>query len=299
MPDQAPRSLSAAARRAVALLFLAFVALFLVRLVLGFFIEFERHRPAGENYARRGAISFDFGSYRADIGNNVKSLKGFALAAPAAAAPGVLAALDVYTREAKIGSLTTDYDADVARALEVIGTHDSEVRIESTSGVKPNRRFSVVVRAPEGRFDDCVAALREIGDLQSFEITKQDKSEEVRQKFAERDALRAYQESLAKLRSTDGKVSELTSLEQEIQKIEQQIQSLNVSLGEFTQEESFNNINFSLTEEIPFFVDEDAYPLPARIVAALVWTVGWYSAGVAVLALLWAVGHSLRVVVRG
>ncbi|MEM6798120.1 MAG: DUF4349 domain-containing protein [Planctomycetota bacterium] len=294
-----PKSSLPTLKKIAALLFLAFVALFVTRLLLGFVFDFKPDRTpsaplrsvSSGSYSDRGLLK----DYRRDYVNNYAALE-----APAARsadtgpiAADLVAQLEVYTREARISGVTGAYDEDVAAALRVIQQHQAEVRLESVGGIKPYRTFNVVIRTPVEQFDACVAALREIGEINSFNVTKEDKSDEVRQRFAEREALREHVASLTKLRSTDGKVSDLVSLEAQIQTVQKQIQSLDIALGEFTQKASYNNVNFSLTEQIEFFVDEEAYPLSARLVAAFVWTLRWYFLGIALAAFLFAIKLSV------
>ncbi len=272
-------------KKALALLFLAFIALFVIRFLLGFVVEFERPAPQASKPLRaRAPASFDLKNYRLDCVNNLAQIdfdtetlpNDELLPATQEISAQLIAQLEVFTREAQVGALTSEFDADVRRALTVIKKFESLVRLESDRGVKPSRYFSVVIRVPLDNFDRCIADLKQIGQVQTINITKQDKSEEVRRQFAQRESLRQHLLALTKLRTAGGRVSELANLEVQIQSIQQQIQSMSVALGDFVKKDSYNNVNFSLTEQVDFYVDEEEFPLSARAVESLVWTVQWY-----------------------
>jgi len=145
------------------------------------------------------------------------------------------------------------------------------------------------------KFDACVNDLRKIGATRHLSVVKEDQSEQAKQKFAERASLGEFRDALEKLRESEGDVSDRVELEAKIQEVQQKIQKLDVGLGEFVQEESYSNIQYTLTERIEFFVDETESPLSARFVEAFVWSCAVYFQLLAVLtcrARLWRGGGS-------
>ena len=291
---------SSRAQKLAAFLFLSFLALFFGRLVASYWFDEANKQgaalfsPARET-ARHLALEFLSSGYSKDYSNNAASI---GLPAAESAAFDVLGNLEVYTREARVGAETIAFDSDVERALGIIAKHRGDIRLESSSGVKPRRSFKVVVRVPVEEFDRCVGQLAEVGDLQTSSVTKEDVSEKARARFAERDALREHAESLARLRSSEGDVGDLLQLEAKIREVEREVRKLDVELGEFVKDESFHNINYALAERIPLFVDENRYPVSARIAGALAWTLRWYSLGLVVGGLAWGTLASTRVLLR-
>ncbi|WP_197526478.1 DUF4349 domain-containing protein [Botrimarina colliarenosi] len=275
---------------------MAFCVLVLIRFVLGYWLNPGDPLVGERTQAIPRSLDFLASSYRKDYSNNLQSID-FAAGAPLPA--DQLGNLEVYTREARVGVTSSRFDQHVKDTLSVVDSHGADIRLEEAEGVTPHRSFRVIIRVPVDRFASCVDDLKEIGELQSCSVTKEDKSEEVRQRFAERDSLKAYAESLGKLRESEGKVAELLQLEAKIQEIEKQIQALNVSLGEFVKDESFNNVNYSLLEQVPFDVDVKTYPLFVRWISAIQWTIKWYVGGLLLMGLAWLILLSVRTLKEG
>ncbi len=282
-------------RKAAAAAFLGFWALVFFRMLVGLWID---QPPTVEQQVGSFRGSFDFFSsgYRKDYSNNTAS---FELTLDQPIPIGQLGELEVYTREARLGATTGRFDEALEAALGVIDAHNAQIRLEANEGIAPNRSFSVVVRAPVERFDDCLAALRGVGVEQTYSVTKEDKSEEARKRFAERDALRSHAESLGKLREAGGDVSDLIQLESKIRDVEQKIQALNVSLGEFVKEASYNNINYSLREDVLLDIDEKAFPISARFARAVAWSLKWMFLAISLAALVALTRLSIRQLAAG
>ncbi len=86
----------------------------------------------------------------------------------------------------------------------------------------------------------------------------------------------------------------MIKLESKIQEIEQKIQKLNVSLGEFVKDDSYNNINYSLREQVLLDLDEASYPITSRLARAIAWSAKWTSVAGCLLALAWITRLSIQ-----
>jgi hypothetical protein len=112
--------------------------------------------------------------------------------------------------------------------------------------------------------------------LDSFQVVKEDKSEEAKKLLVEKKSLEEYRKALVALRKSAGKVDEFIALEGKIQDIQRKIEELDASIGKFAGTESFNNVSFDLGERMMFYVDPEAYPISARIADALLWSLKYY-----------------------
>lgn len=293
MPDELARVVdSRFARRIVAAAFLAFWALVAIRFVVGCWIDTPP--KADERAPASHSGNWDFlasRKYKLDVSNNLRQLD-VALDQPLDAK--LLGALEVYTREARLGATSRRFDTDVAAVLKIIAEHNASIRLETNEGVTPRRNFQVIIRAPVDRFDSCVAKLKGVGEVVTASVSKEDKSSEVRERFAERDALRSHLEALSKLRSTDGDVADLVKLESTIQDVEEKIQKLSLTLGEYVQDESYNNINYALREQVLLNVDRERYPITYRLAIAFGWAVQWSLVAAGLAAFAWMIRWSLR-----
>lgn len=282
-------------KKIFAALFLGFVLLLMLRFTLSFFIDFDgAGSGSGEGEYRGSFPSLKSIAYEKAVTNNLRQI---ASASDNAffIDPVVLQQIEVYAKEATVNSITEDFDADEARAMGIIEKHQIKVRIEDSLGMKPERTLRMILKVPDAIFDDAVKDLKEIGKLSTFQVTKEDKSEEVRQLMSTKASLEAYKASLTELRKREGNVEEFIMLETNIQQVEKQIQDLGVSLGDYIQDVSYSNISYALVERINFYVDEDEYPLFARAVDALLWTIGWYTLFVMGLAFIGITLKSLQV----
>ena len=267
-------------RKLLALAVLTFFALLVARFVAGYFHDFDRtaisRQDSSYSPLRFESIAYD------------KALSNTKL--PVAGVP--LAQVDVFAKEARLMATTRQFERDEAAARAAIDGHEALVRIERKEGLKPRRSLQLVIRVPVERFDSLVEALRRIGEVDSFSVTKEDQSAEARQLLVERKSLENYRDALIDLRQAEGEVADLLALEERIQQLQAQVEQLNAELGRMIGEKSYHNVSYDLAEAIPFYVDEQAYPLAARIADTLVWTVQWYIIGLIVFwggaVLLWA-----------
>ena len=110
--------------------------------------------------------------------------------------------------------------------------------------------------------------MKSIGELRSAYVTKTDRTSDFRALEARRLSLEKTRLGLAALRDSEAQLSDRIDLETRILEIEGQIQELGVSLGDFSELNSFCTIHFTLREEA-------AGALGARILDAFVSALGW------------------------
>jgi len=281
-------------KKILAALFLCFIALFVIRLILGFFIEFHRLSDINLNSELRMPIfsSMSDIAYEKAVSNNVKQMDS----GREQVFQGTgINQLEVFAKEAKVNTVSQDYDNDEKKIYALLKKQKSVIRIEQKYGLKPNRTLRLVIKVPEDKFDVTVKELQKIGKLNSINISKEDKTEQVKNLFIKKQSLEEYKKSLAKLREQEnGKVEEFIKLEDKIQKIEKDIQALGVQFGDFVREESYSNVSFSLIEHSKSIVNEEKYPIMARVFDAFAWTVKWYFIFVVAMTTLCMTSYSVN-----
>ena len=104
------------------------------------------------------------------------------------------------------------------------------------------------IGVPPAAFDSFVTKLKTIGKIQSVSIEKTDKTSDYKNLNAKRLSLETVRASLLELKKQSGKIEEFISLQDKILDIEQQLQDLGVQLGDFSAENEFCTVNFSLVE---------------------------------------------------
>jgi hypothetical protein len=260
------------AKKTIAILILLFAFMFFCRFISGFFHKFEG--TINESNSRQ---TFGWGrlseiSYKKDVSSNMDKIAFSQRAYPEVG----INLVEVFAKEARMRTLTANFEADENICRSAVNRHEALIRIEKMEGLKPDRILQLVIRVPESKFDGLTKDLRNIGKINSFQVSKEDKSEEVKKLLVEKNSLNEYKNSLVSLRKAAGKVEEFLNLEGKIQEIQKKLEELDANIGGFSGKESFNNISFDLAENINFYVDPNAYPLSSRIVDALLWTVQYY-----------------------
>lgn len=176
-----------------------------------------------------------------------------------------------YEKIAEISTQTAAFEKEEKQSRIYIDTFNGIVQFEQKSGNKGYRKLNLVVGVPPENFDSLYHQLIKIGAIQVKQIIKKDKTNEYKALNAQKLSLEKIRTSLLSLKSKGGKIEEYMALENRILEIEQQLQQLGVSLGDFDAENEFCTIQFSLLEGI-----EKKIGLMQRIKVALEWTVKIY-----------------------
>ncbi len=189
-----------------------------------------------------------------------------------------------YERVSQIESRTGHWDSDLAAVKLAIEGAKALVQRENSYGLPGARVLSISLGVIPDAFDPTVETLKGIGDLRSANVIKTDRTADFRALEARRLSLEKTRDGLARLRDTGASLADRIDLETRILEIEGQIQELGVSLGDFSELNSFCTIHFTL-REIP--TGARGSLLLGAVLSALGWTVLTYlGLGACVLAAL-------------
>ncbi|MBL8967746.1 MAG: DUF4349 domain-containing protein, partial [Spirochaetaceae bacterium] len=183
-----------------------------------------------------------------------------------AASPQVLD--QKYERVADLSARSRDFEADSKRVAEVAAERKALVQSENSYGLPGDRVLALSLGVVPEAFDATVAALRGVGELESVTVTKTDRTADFRALEAKRLSLEKTRDGLRALRRAGAELADLIALETKILEIEGQIQELGVSLGDYSEQNSFCTINLSLRERA-------AAALGPRLLRAALDALGW------------------------
>jgi len=181
-----------------------------------------------------------------------------------------------YERIANIVTKTANYDADMGRFDDALKKYRAVVQIENRRGLAGSRRAEFTIGVRPDNFDEMHATLSGIGKLTSTTTTTNDKTYEYRQMLAERDTLERRMAGYEELRKHGGTIPDLLQLEEKIIEVEAQIQQQKIGLGEYSDENAFCTINYTIYEGTEIGALRRAWN-------TLVWTTSTYLIIVAVL----------------
>jgi hypothetical protein len=172
-----------------------------------------------------------------------------------------------YERVAELRASTAEFEADAARIRAVAAGAAAVVQSENAFGLAGARVLSLKLGVVPAAFDSTAEKLKGVGKLLSVTITKTDKTADFRALEARRLSLEKTRDGLAALRRAGADLSDLVALETKILEIEGQIQELGVSLGDFSEANSFCTIDVELSETEALG--------PGRVLAAVLDSLGW------------------------
>ncbi len=173
-----------------------------------------------------------------------------------------------YEKESRIESFTENWDSDIAAVKLAVEGAKALVQRENSYGLPGSRVLSVSLGVVPDAFDPSVETLKAIGRLRSADVVKTDRTSDFRALEARRLSLEKTRDGLARLRDTGAQLSDRIDLETRILEIEGQIQELGVSLGDFSELNSFCTIHFTLRETV-----RGAWR--ARVLDAFLSALGW------------------------
>jgi hypothetical protein len=153
-----------------------------------------------------------------------------------------------YERVADIRSSSADFAADTARIRAIAASAAAVVQSENAYGLAGSRVLSLKLGVVPAAFDSTAEKLKGVGKLLSVTITKTDKTADFRALEAKRLSLEKTRDGLAALRRAGAELADLIALETKILEIEGQIQELGVSLGDFSEANSFCTIDVDVSE---------------------------------------------------
>jgi hypothetical protein len=153
-----------------------------------------------------------------------------------------------YERVADLDAVTRDFEADARRLREISAKAGAVIQRENARGLAGSRVLSLTLGVVPATFDATVESLRSVGKLVSIRSSKSDRTADFKALEAKRLSLEKTRDGLKALRRTGAALSDLVALESKILEIEGQIQELGVSLGDFSETNSFCTIDARLSE---------------------------------------------------
>lgn len=249
-------------KKTFAILLMAFIALFVFRLLFGYQTVPEETLSEIQNEV----VNFQLEEPILSNRKNYASKKYQQVNGTTAAN------LDQkYEKIADIKSFTTQFESEEQKIRTQVEDFDGLIQFENKSGNKGYRRLNLVIGIPPENFDSIYNSLIEVGKIQSKQITKTDKTNEYKELNAKKASLEKIRASLIELKSKGGRIDEYMQLENRILEIEQQLQELGVSLGNFDDENEFCTVKVLLTEGKATEIS-----LIQRLKVALEWTIKTY-----------------------
>jgi hypothetical protein len=194
---------------------------------------------------------------------------------PSLAADSVQTVEQKYEKIASVGATTTHFAADEQLTRDTIKAHHALIQEEAVNNYDSHNVLRLTIGVPPGEFDGAVADLKKVGQLEQFQITKTDKTNDFLQLKAKRLTLEKARDALTALKAMGGKIDELVKVEQEILSLEGRIQELGVQLGQFDKVNEFCTARFTLAETT---VEVVRSPHLGYLVASLQWAAGVYLA---------------------
>jgi hypothetical protein len=190
-----------------------------------------------------------------------------------------------YEKTATVMTGTKEYDKDEQKLRAAIGEHNAIIQFEHNVGrsdVK-TRVLQLVIGVRPDSFDKFYTAVKEIGRIESAEVTKVDRTNEYLDLRAQRESLESTRIALMELKRMDGSIDELINLQYRILDIDRQLQSLGVKLGDYDEVNGFCTVRLTMYEDHDVLV----YPpdVARRVMIAFKWSLKYYFAATAALVL--------------
>jgi hypothetical protein len=237
------------------LLLSGFVLLFLFRLTYSYTAK-GADRNDDDAYISDYFSSFDEGSLKRNIASDSYRYKkskgeysGKDMATQSAPLPAQEVSVDQkYEKTATVQARSQEFDKDEQQAKKTIRNFNGIVQYEQNTGNKGNRQMHLIIGIVPEKFDTFYAAVKKIGSLKATDVVKVDKTSEFKNLNAKRASLEKIRESLLELKRQSGRIDEFINLQNRILEIEGQLQDLGVQLGDFSEENEFCTVRFSLAE---------------------------------------------------
>ena len=270
----------------IALWFVAgFFVLFIFRLVYGYTSKMnQRDSDYMSDFFSDENVKRNFASSKYEYKRDKSGAKDYA---PLEAVETPANTGDVnqkYEKTAEIRTKSNEFEKDKKKTEDLIKSFNGIIQFEQNTGQKGDREWHISAGVLPENFDSIYNYLVKLGNVRFSEITKTDKTSEYKNLNAKRISLEKTRQSLIDLKSMSGKVDEFVNLSNRILEIESELQELGVQLGEFSEENEFCTIKFSLVEGRPII----PISLMHRLKVAFEWTVPYYLGfmGIIVMSLL-------------
>lgn len=249
-----------------------FMALFIFRLVYGYSEVSDRVIQNG-NYAE--GFSQELSSKKNYASDRYK----FQKEAPTENGINEISIDQKYEKTATVKSKSTDFENDNQLLRTTIKKYNAIIQFEQSSGNKGARILDLLLGVPPAQFDSIYQSLIKIGSVSVKEITKVDKTSEFKNLNAKKASLEITRQSLLEVKKQSGRIDEYINLQNRILEIEQELQGLGVLLGDFSEENEFCTVRFSLSESYQVSIST-----MHRIKVALEWSIQYYMMFLAIIA---------------
>lgn len=246
-------------KKGILYLIIVFIVLFLFRLAYGYTIKINEYEQANTFFQEIANSRVNYASKKYKIKANTN------------APQGAISVDQKYEKIATVNTKSSEFEKEKKNVTAAIKREDAIIQFEQNSGNKGRRRLQLLIGVQPDRFDNLYAELSKIGNVQSKEITKKDKTNEYKQLNAKKESLLKIRTSLIELKTKGGKIEEYIDLENRILSIEEALQDLGVQLGNYDAENEFCTIKFSLVEGV-----KQEISMLHRIKVALEWAVSTY-----------------------
>ncbi|NOS91266.1 MAG: DUF4349 domain-containing protein [Cyclobacteriaceae bacterium] len=272
--------------RFVLFVLVGFVALFIFRLVYGYSEVSDRVIQNG-NYAE--AFSQELSSKKNYASDRYK----FQKEEPAENGVNEISIDQKYEKTATVKSKSTDFENDNQLLRNTIKKYNAIIQFEQSSGNKGARVLDLLLGVPPAQFDSIYQALIKIGKVSVKEITKVDKTSEFKNLNAKKASLEITRQSLLEVKKQSGRIDEYINLQNRILEIEQELQGLGVLLGDFSEENEFCTVRFSLSESYQVSISTIH-----RIKVALEWSIQYYLMFLAIIAFATMFGFFILLIIN-
>ncbi len=177
-----------------------------------------------------------------------------------------------YEKTATLNARTEHFDQEEAHLRNMTRDFNAIIQYENKNGNPGDRNLQLMIGVRPELFDSFYVAAQSVGRIFVNSVVKVDKTTEFRELNAKKASLEKALASLNELKSHAGTISDLVGLHDKILDIERQMQELGVELGNFSAENEFCTVRFTLLENAA----APAIPVLSILLNALVWTFGYY-----------------------
>ena len=157
----------------------------------------------------------------------------------------------IRTAQASVEVAALDTGVDVVRALaQRVGGYVADVSVQD--GHDQPHSATLEVRMPAARFDDALAALRPLGNVESVNVSTADVGEEYVDVNARMDNARKLEERLIGLLATrTGKLRDVLDVERELSRVREEIERYEGRLRYLRTRAAVSTISVTVHEPIP------------------------------------------------
>jgi outer membrane murein-binding lipoprotein Lpp len=207
--------------------------------------------------------------------------------------PGGAQATQKYEKTATLNARTDEFPDDENKLRQTTQAFGAIIQYEQKSGNPGHRDLHLMIGVRPELFDSFYVVAQGIGHIYVNSITKVDKTTEFRELNAKKASLEKALSNLTDLKNRAGSIADLVGLHDKILDIERQMQELGVELGNFSAENEFCTVRFSLSENAA----ARSISFARHLFDAFTWTVQYYL--LLLLALIFMLAAAWLVLVVG